>query len=358
MNATSSVNLIQASSDSDNKQKLKQIYQSKFNSGQPVSDDDITTVCAPGRVNLIGGHTDYCHGLVLPLAIDLKTYVLGALNGSPSKICVYTNAEQIPEDSRLIELDLKNLSVFSSDSPKKWCNFVIGVIKCFHNQKILQGFNLAIHSEIPLGGGLSSSASLEVAVYTFLEELFLDTAPNVIYKALQCQKAENIYGKIPCGIMDQLICSIAKIGHLTMIDCQDLENSEYIAIPDYEICFLVTNSNVKHELSGTEYSDRRSATERAAKICQEPTLRTVTQETLVKKRDLIDEVTFKRARHVVDEIVRVKRCAASLKVGDYSAVGKYMFESHKSLSEKYDVSCREQDKLVQIVSKLEVILEN
>ena len=261
----------------------------------------------------------------------------------------------IDKQHNSLPLDISNLKTFDQDKDERWANYIIGVLACFHHKEILRGFDLGILSEVPLGGGLSSSASLEVGVYTFLEELFIDPAPSLVKKAEYCQRAENEYAKLPCGIMDQLICATAKVGHLTLIDCLNYSNSKFIAMPDQEVAFLITNSNVKHELTGTEYKDRRDATAFAAKVCEQDSLRHVKTEDLEKCREKgkLEEDILQLAGHVVNENQITVRAAESLKVGDYESVGTLMFQSHNSLSKNYNVSCEEQDKLVEIVKDLD-----
>jgi len=354
------VNMLNHHNDQENKSILKKSFEKIFNQGHAIDDEELTTVCAPGRVNLIGGHTDYCQGFVFPLAIGLKTYVIGMLNNTESTVNVFS--ENIPEDSpeapsNFVSLDLKDIksTKFLPEDNRRWANYIIGVLACFHNPSTLKGVNIGIRSEVPLGGGLSSSASLEVGVYTFLEEVFIDPANDKIQKATLCRKAENEYAGLPCGIMDQLICATAKVGHVTLIDCEFLYKSKYVAMADQEVVFLITDSNVKHELSGSEYPERKRATERAAEACGKKSLRHVRNEDLerVREENKLDETTLMRAKHVVTENSITTSAAEALKVGDYESVGAYMFQSHNSLSKLYDVSCDEQDKLVEIVKDCE-----
>lgn len=347
--------------------KALAIYQKTFGISKTYQPNDLVCAQAPGRVNIIGGHTDYCGGFVLPLALELKTYCIGTFNNTNTVNIVSAN---IDKKFNKFSFNLKsgndenNNSIEKVDNsgPYKWANYVLGVIAHFHDQealagnKGLAGFNLAIHSEVPLGGGLSSSASIEVSVYTFLEELF-NSKTSKVQKALNCQKAEHNYPGLPCGIMDQYISANAEKGKVTLIDCETLENSCHIDMGSSNkagtanannAVFLITNTNVKHELTGTEYPERKFACEKAAKICGKPNLRQTTLADLLRNKDLLDETTLKRAEHVIQECSRTKQAAVALKNVDFSTLGQLMLQSHDSLSHKYNVSCPEQDKLIEI----------
>ncbi|NXD16031.1 GALK1 Galactokinase, partial [Nothocercus nigrocapillus] len=295
----------------------------------------------PGRVNLIGEHTDYNGGLVLPMALQLGT----ALVGSPTQdgvISILTTAEGADEP-RLVQFPVPTPGSPLSPGLPRWANYVKGVIQHYRAGP-LPGFNAVIASDVPLGGGLSSSASLEVATYTFLQQLCPDDG-DLEAKALACQKAEHTFAGMPCGIMDQFISVMGKEGHALLIDCRSLE-TVLVPLSDASLAVLVTNSNVRHTLTGSEYPGRRRQCEEAAAALGKASLRDATMAELEAARDRLSEESYRRARHVIGEIARTARAAQALQARDYRAFGKLMVESHNSLRDDYEVSCPELDELV------------
>nr|CAD7426263.1 unnamed protein product [Timema monikensis] len=299
--------------------------------------------CAPGRVNLIGEHTDYNEGFVLPMALPMVTVVVGKKNGS--EICrVVTTCEAA--DAPLKAEFFAPIKDPPKPGTPKWANYVKGVAANFKAK--ISGFDAIIASSVPIGAGLSSSAALEVAFYIFLEALTGHKTGKEIDKALACQKAEHDFAGMPCGIMDQFIAVSAKQGNALLIDCRSLE---YTLIPlnDPDIMILITNSNIKHELTGSEYPSRRRQCEVGATALGKKSLREATvQDVDVLRAKNVEEEVIKRVRHVTGEIERTKRGADALKDGDYKAFGKLMVESHNSLKVEYEVSCPELDQLVEV----------
>ncbi|XP_029384337.1 galactokinase isoform X2 [Echeneis naucrates] len=305
-------------------------------------------VCAPGRVNLIGEHTDYNQGFVLPMALPLVTVVVGS-KISGQDVTVVTATEDVDEPHRV------DFSLPSDRSPlcpgtPSWANYVKGVIQ-HYRVRPLAGFRAVIASSVPLGGGLSSSASLEVAFYTFLQQLKPDDGDKVA-KALACQQAEHTHASVPCGIMDQFVSVLGREGHALLIDCRSLE-ANHIPLADPNLIILITNSNVKHSLTGSEYPTRRKQCEEAARVLGKASLRDATMKDLEGAKDRLDDVTYKRARHVIEEIERTAQAAESLKRGAYKEFGKLMVESHNSLRDLYEVSCSELDELVSAALEVE-----
>ena len=228
----------------------------------------------------------------------------------------------------MVEFKLVNIE---KGSPK-WANYVKGAIANFHDQdKIKDGFDAAFTTSVPLGGGLSSSAALEVATYTLLEALS-SSINDKKSKALACQKAEHDYAGVPCGIMDQFVSIFGQVGHAVLIDCQSMEASS-VPLNDPNLVIMITNSNVKHELTGTEYSERRDQCYAAAKLLNVPSLRFATVQDVQDKQSLFDkdQVMYKRLRHVVTEIERTTKAGELLQKQDYETFGKLMIESHNSL---------------------------
>uniref|UniRef100_A0A3Q3G5J7 Galactokinase 1 n=1 Tax=Kryptolebias marmoratus TaxID=37003 RepID=A0A3Q3G5J7_KRYMA len=213
------------------------------------------------------------------------------------------------------------------------------------------GFRAVVASTVPLGGGLSSSASLEVAFYTFLQQLKPDNGDKMS-KVLTCQKAEHTHAGVPCGIMDQFVSVFGIEGHALLIDCRSLEAIP-VPLADPDLVVLITNSNVKHSLTGSEYPIRRKQCEEAASALGKDSLRNVSIRDLEEAKATLDDVTYRRARHVVEEIERTVQAAEALKRGAYKEFGKLMVESHNSLRNQYEVSCSELDELVSAAMEVE-----
>lgn len=305
-------------------------------------------VCAPGRVNLIGEHTDYNQGFVLPMALPLVTVVVG--RQTPGQDVTIVTATKDADEPRRVDFSLSTDGSALAPGSPSWANYVKGVI---HHYKAppVPGFRAVIASSVPLGGGLSSSASLEVAFYTFLQQLKPDDSDKVV-KAVSCQQAEHTHAGVPCGIMDQFVSVLGREGHALLIDCRSLEATA-VPLSDPGLVILITNSNVKHSLTGSEYPMRRKQCEEAASILGKPSLRDATMKDLEDARDKMDDVTYRRARHVIEEIERTARAAQALKRGAYKEFGKLMVQSHNSLRDLYEVSCRELDELVSAAMEVD-----
>ncbi|XP_061472190.1 galactokinase isoform X2 [Rhineura floridana] len=303
--------------------------------------DPKIAVSAPGRVNLIGEHTDYNQGFVLPMALQMGTVVVG----SPREdriISIVTTAEETEEPKR-VEFPVPMEGGALEPGEPRWANYVKGVIQHYEAGP-LPGFSAVIASNVPLGGGLSSSASLEVATYTFLQQLRPDDGDPVT-KALVCQKAEHTFAMMPCGIMDQFISVMGKEGHALLIDCRSLE-THLVPLSDPNVVVLITNSNVRHILTGSEYPTRRRQCEEAAKVLGKASLREANMADLEASKALLSEEVYRRAKHVIGEIERTARAAEALQSKDYKIFGQLMVESHNSLRDDYEVSCPELDELV------------
>ncbi|XP_077407682.1 galactokinase isoform X3 [Vanacampus margaritifer] len=254
---------------------------------QMFGDEAKIAACAPGRVNLIGEHTDYNEGYVLPMALHLVTVVVGSAASSGHLATIVTASEHADEPRR-VDLRLPNEGFSQSPgmpdegfplSPglPYWANYVRGVIHHYRAHP-LPGFRAVVVSSVPLGAGLSSSASLEVAFYTFLQQLKPDDG-HKIPKAIACQQAEHTHAGVPCGIMDQLVSVLGMEGHALLIDCRSLESIP-IPLTDPGLVFLITNSNVKHSLASSQYALRRAQCENAASILGKPSLRDATMNDL------------------------------------------------------------------------------
>jgi len=323
-------------------QSGKTLFQEKF--GREATHGG----AAPGRVNLIGEHTDYNMGLVFPMALPLVTVVVGAKNQDESneEIRIFSQSQ----DS-IVTFSLKDTEHAElAESDTAWVNYVKGVVHHFHTA--VTGFDAVIVGSVPLGGGVSSSASVEVASYSFLEQLMGSQAESDKHKALACQAAEHSHAGMPCGIMDQFISVMATEGSALLIDCRDL-TAKTVPLSDPSVSVLITNSNVKHKLTGSEYPERRAACLNSAAEMGAESLRDVSMEQVDRFRDKLDDVTYRRVRHVVTEITRTSAAAEALENGDYVEMGRLMVESHKSLRDDFEVSCAELDVLVEAALKVE-----
>ena len=303
-------------------------------------------VAAPGRVNLIGEHTDYNDGFVLPMAIARRVVIAAdraAGSSLDGRARLISSAEKAPA----------TIAVDGEIRPGEvcWSSYVQGVVAGCLAAGLKPGpFEAVIHSDVPLGGGLSSSAALEVATATLVEALAGRTLDPIV-KALLCPRAEHEYARMPCGIMDQLISVLGEQDHLMLLDCRS-QRAEMVIMDDPSVTVLIVNSNVKHELTGSEYPQRRAACEEVARILGVAALRDATQERLDGARERLSEEHYRRARHVISEISRTLRAAEALKSRDWTTVGRLMYASHASLRDDYEVSCEELDLLVEIARSI------
>jgi galactokinase len=304
---------------------------------------------APGRVNLIGEHTDYNDGFVMPIAIDFATFAAVGPR-SDSRLVVYSrNFDEVQE------FDLSNLE---QDPSRHWSDYVRGVAAVLQKQRHLKGTNLVVHGNVPIGSGLSSSASLEVATaMALLANSGADLPRQEI--ALACQRAENEYTGARCGIMDQFVSCLGESGRAILIDCRDLTSK---TVPlDNAHAIVVCNSKVSHSVAGGEYNSRRADCERSVKALRSKlpmikALRDVTLPQLEANRDLLSEVEFRRCRHVISENDRVQASAKALRAGDVRRFGELMFESHTSMRDDYEISCRELDIMVELARGYDGVL--
>ncbi len=295
-------------------------------------------VAAPGRVNVIGEHTDYNDGFVLPMAIERHAVMAADLSQS-SEISIY--------DSLLKKTARIEISKPVVKGDPKWSNYIRGVIAGFQNRGVkIPALDIVLSSTVPLGGGLSSSAALEVCTATLIEAA---TGGKIdpVEKALLCQKAEHEFAGVPCGIMDQFISVMGRQNHLLLLDCRS-RKTELVPMNDASVQLLIANTNVKHELTGGGYARRRAQCETSAKILGVPALRDATAEMLESAKGKMDEVVFRRARHVIGEIERTVQAAEGVRAANWESVGKLMYASHASLRDDYEVSCKELDAVVEI----------
>jgi galactokinase len=230
---------------------------------------------------------------------------------------------------------------------RNWTSYIRGTFAGFIERGVAPGpLDLVVDSQVPLGGGLSSSAALEVATATLLEAATGHTL-DPVDKARLCQRAEHEYAGMPCGIMDQFSSTLGAAGQLLLIDCRS-ETAELVPLDDPSVAVLVINSNVKHELTGSEYPERRAQCEQAAKLLGVATLREATLDDLERAKAKLTDVHYRRARHVIGEIARTTQAADALRKRDWNRVGELMYASHDSLRDDFEVSTAELDALVEI----------
>lgn len=299
---------------------------------------------APGRVNVIGEHTDYNDGFVLPMAIEFYTIMAADTRPDGKDIITFRSTSQT--DAATVDL-----SQPVKPTAPKWGNYPRGVVAGFLARGIKPGgLDVLLHSTVPLGSGLSSSAALEVATATLLEAVTGKTI-DPVEKALLAQKAEHDFAGVPCGIMDQFISALGHEGHLLLLDCRT-RKTELVPMSDPTVALLIINTNVKHELSGGEYAERRAQCEEAAAKLGVKSLRDVTAEQLEQNKGKLSELVYRRARHVIGEINRTIEAGHRTRANHWPRLGELMYASHSSLRDDYEVSCAELDAVVEIAGQI------
>jgi galactokinase len=291
-------------------------------------------------VNLIGEHTDYSDGFVMPVAIEFVTCVAAAPRDD-QKLVVHSENYGTTEE----------IVVATVQRRKHWSDYIAGVAVELRRMGLqTPGANLLISGEVPLGAGLSSSAALEVATALAL----LGVAGKQAGRgeiALICQRAENNFVGARCGIMDQFIACNGHAGHALMLDCRSLE-SQLLPMPP-GVSIVICNTMVRHAIAGGEYNKRRQQCESAAQKLGVTALRDMSMADFVRREQDLPEPERKRARHVIGENARVAEFARALQEGDRPYMGRLMAESHRSLREDFEVSCRELDLMVEAANQVE-----
>jgi galactokinase len=316
--------------------RTRAVFESTFGAAPAL------VVQAPGRVNLIGEHTDYNDGFVLPCAIDYRTVI----------------AARVRTDRivRVVAADYGDaVDEYALDGPIEhrddamWANYVRGVVRELLRRGLpLQGMDMVISGNVPQGAGLSSSASLTVAVGRLFATLPGMDALTPIEMALAAQHSENDFVGTQCGNMDQIISSCGVEGHALLIDCRSLETRP-VAIPE-GVAIMILHSHVKRGLVDSEYNTRRLQCEAAARHFGVPALRDVDAAMLQERGAGLDDVTFRRARHVVTEDARVLQATEALAGGDLARLGQLMTASHASMRDDFEISVPPVDQLVGIVA--------
>lgn len=296
---------------------------------------------APGRVNLIGEHTDYNDGFVLPMAIDRQTVVAASKrDGDSVRLYSVTMGE---EATLPLTPDGKELPA--------WAKYARGVIDAYRGAGVeVPAFEGVIDSTVPLGGGLSSSAALEVSLALAIETLAgvsLDGAK----RALLCQQAEHQGAGVPCGIMDQFSSALCEADHLMLLDCRS-QQPTMAPFTNPDVTVLIINSNVKHELTGGEYAERRQQCEEAVAALGIPALRDISSAELAERKADVPPVPFKRARHVVGDTERPALLCKAIDAGDWKTAGELMYASHATMRDDFEITVPEIDKLVDLAKEI------
>ncbi|MEO6537022.1 MAG: galactokinase [Ferruginibacter sp.] len=315
--------------------KIKEIFLQHF-SNEPL------IVRSPGRVNIIGEHTDYNEGFVLPAAIDKAIYV-AISKSDDAKIYLY--AENFKEYFEVALADIKPTGT--------WATYILGVVdQLIKRGYAIGGFNLALNGDVPVGAGLSSSAAVECAVVFALNELF-NLGIDKMGMVLIAQKAEHIFSGVMCGVMDMFASMFGKKDHVIKLDCRSLKY-EYkpLKLEGYKL--VLFNTNVKHSLASSEYNTRRQQCEQGVAWIKEfhPAVISLRDVNLKMLNDHVaarDKIVYKRCRFIVEEIERLLLGCEDLENGPLEALGAKMFQTHEGLSKDYEVSCKELDYLVDAV---------
>ncbi|WP_234573440.1 galactokinase [Rhodohalobacter sp. 614A] len=321
--------------------RVKREFQNRF-------DDDYILINSPGRVNLIGEHTDYNDGFVLPAAVNKQIYLAISDNHS--------------DKAKLFSVDLDDYWEADITKPlvkseKGWPNYLLGVVdQLQHHGYEVSGFDCAFGGDIPIGAGMSSSAALEGAVLYGLTELFeLDISPEDMAKI--AQKAENEFVGVQCGIMDQFVSLNGKEDHAMKLDCRSLEY-EFYPFKFDDIHIVLCDTQVQRELVSSEYNIRRSQCEEGVKVLQQfdssiQNLRDVSLSFLQSHQKELDPVVYKRCKYVIEENQRVLDACKDLNNEDLVSFGQRMYASHMGLKDEYEVSCKELDILVEEARSIE-----
>ncbi|MBC7782861.1 MAG: galactokinase [Burkholderiales bacterium] len=321
-----------------NTQQLKDDFAKQFGAGGRVH-----IIRAPGRVNLIGEHTDYNDGFVFPMAIEPQVFF----------VCRARTDGKVVAKSSLFPgaaVEMSLTGTITKGEPK-WGNYVRGPVALLLEKGVpLVGMDVLIVNTLPMGGGLSSSAAMEVGTTRSMLAL-AGQEMDLSSLALLCQKAEHKYADVPCGIMDQTIVAGGKAGHAMLLDCRD-NSKQFIPLNPNDLSVVIVNSMVKHELSGGEYAERRSQCEEGVRHFQKSNpsvkaLRDIQIAQIEQAKSALSDVVYRRCRHVVTENTRCLRYAEDLKTQRYESAGKLMVQSHDSMRDDYEITVPELDYLVE-----------
>ncbi len=328
--------------------RLRASFASRFGGA-----DEVVLVRAPGRVNLIGDHTDYNEGFVLPTTLDRAVYT-AVRTRRDRTVVLY--ASHFDEE---VQYALDDRPATRSGS---WESYVTGAVEELRREgRLDHGFEMLVYGDVPLGAGLSSSAALEVSVVYALDVLFdLDLDP--VHAVRLCQSVEHRYAGVECGIMDQFVSRLGRSGSAMLLDCRSLAyRHEPLELRRSGHALVIVDSLVSRGLAETKYGERRAECVRAVAAARNAhpgveSLRDVTPQMLEAQRGIMSEAVYKRARHVLDENDRVLRAAEALLDGGYERFGRLMNASHRSLRDLFEVSCAELDTLAAAAQAVEGVL--
>ncbi len=323
-------------------EKINQIFTGKYGQTPLVFR-------SPGRVNILGEHTDYNEGFVLPAAIDKNIYI-AISKRTDNVINLYA-----VDFNESFTADINNVK----KSSIQWANYILGVIDQLQKKGFkLAGFNAVVDGDVPIGAGLSSSAAVECATIYALNEIF-ELGLNRLQMVPLAQKAEHVFAGVNCGIMDQFASMFGKKDHVIKLDCRSLEY-EYVPfnLDGYKI--LLLNSNVKHNLAASEYNTRRQQCEKGISFIAQhhpaiKSLRDANIDLLKEFVEPVDPLVYQRCKYVVQENERLLGACEDLKRGDIKALGEKMYQTHNGLRYFYDVSCKELDFLVEYVKNIPAV---
>ena len=305
---------------------------------------------APGRVNIIGEHTDYSHGLVLPVNTGLYTWVTAKPREDRTVLVTASNF------SETVSFHLDDIGPRNDPD---WIDYAKGVARQLEEEgATLVGADIVVDGEIPIGGGLSSSASLELALATALLGLAEQQMP-ASRVARACQLAEQRYAAVNCGIMDQFSVACGRKNQAMMLDCRSLE-TQFVSLPE-NLALIVTDSGIRHALPDSGYNDRHDECRKAVQILKAADpgvqkLRDASTSLIERERSSLGEALYRRSRHVVSEIARVREAFTALAGDDLPALGKLVRASHVSLRDDFEVSCDQIETLVGIANSCDGVL--
>lgn len=310
-------------------QKITSVFKEHF-ATEPI------IIRSPGRINLIGEHTDYNEGFVFPAAINYAIYA--AIQKSDNTLCKAIAIDQ----NETFEFSLSSIQRIENGG---WRNYILGVVAEIQNKGLtVEPFNLVFGGDIPIGAGLSSSAALENSLAMGLNQLF-DLGMTKKEMMYVSQKAEHHFALVQCGIMDQYASMFGKQNKALFLDCRTIESKEYeLRLGNYQL--LLINTNVKHSLNESAYNDRRKTCEKVADLLSVSALRDANETDLYKLKNKINEEEYQQALYVIQENERVQKAAHAIEENNLPEVGNLLFASHAGLKNQYKVSCTELDFLV------------
>ena len=324
-------------------ERVSKIFQDMFK-------EEALIVRSPGRVNIIGEHTDYNNGFVLPAAIDKAIYI-AVSKRADDEIHLYA-----------VDFDESFTCTLSTVIPngQHWPNYVLGIVDQLQKKEFkISGFNAVIDGDVPVGAGLSSSAAVECATAFALNETF-NLQLQKMEMVQMAQMAEHLFAGVKVGIMDMFASMFGKAEHAIKLDCKSLQY-EYVPLHLNSIKIVLLNTNVKHSLSSTEYNVRRQQCEQGVAWIKEyhPEVNSLRDANMQMIQDHVlpkDKIIYKRCRYIVEEIQRLLNACEDLKKDDIKSLGNKMFETHEGLSKEYEVSCKELDFLVDAVKNNNAVL--